>query len=241
MANASDREPLTGGASAAGAHEAAKPWFYFFLGSCTCNVLLLMAVGYLLWYAMFRPPSTSVCMQDYYENLESVRANVSAVVAEKSLANASQAKTDCFLAKYKTITFELANYSDDPVAYQWKMQIGSKEQMSEVFAERRHMMHFGTFASFWLGQEFLTVMPVPRIADCLARYSRYYPGEVQEELMQVDLRETSMMVTMVKMPECIDEMVDTYRFENYEKYYYYASNVKDTARMHKASEEECET
>ena len=32
-----------------------------------------------------------------------------------------------------------------------------------------------------------------------------------------------------------------YRFENYEKYYYYASNVKDTARMHKASEEECET
>ena len=33
-----------------------------------------------------------------------------------------------------------------------------------------------------------------------------------------------MMVTMVKMPECIDEMVHTYRFENYEKYYYYASN-----------------
>ena len=23
-----------------------------------------MAVGYLLWYAMFRPPSTSACLQD---------------------------------------------------------------------------------------------------------------------------------------------------------------------------------
>ena len=31
-------------------------------------------------------------------------------------------------------------------------------------------------------------------------------------------------MVQVKMPECIDEMVDTYRFENYEKYYYYASN-----------------
>ena len=25
------------------------------------------------------------------------------------------------------ITFDLANYSDDPVTYQWKMQVGSKE------------------------------------------------------------------------------------------------------------------
>ncbi|CAE7664046.1 unnamed protein product [Symbiodinium necroappetens] len=233
MASASDREPLTGGASAAGAREASKPWFYFFLGSCTCNVLLLMAVGYLLWYAMFRPPSTSACLQDYHENLESVRANVSAVVAEKSLANASQAKIDCFLAKYKAITFELANYSDDPVAYQWKMQIGSKEQMSEVFAERRHMMSANNYRQLY------DLLNADGVWAFL--YSRYYPGDVQEELMQVDLRETSMMVTMVKMPECIDEMVDTYRFENYEKYYYYASNAKDTARMHKASEDECET
>lgn len=29
--------------------------------------------------------------------------------------------------------------------------------------------------------------------------------------MLADIYETSMMVTMVKMPECIDSMVDTYR------------------------------
>mmetsp|Transcript_5983 Transcript_5983/g.10873 ORF Transcript_5983/g.10873 Transcript_5983/m.10873 type:complete len:85 (+) Transcript_5983:1-255(+) len=72
-------------------------------------------------------------------------------------------------------------------------------------------------------------------------YSQYYPGDVQEDLMMADIRETSMMVTMVKFPECIDEMVDTYRFENFEKYYYYSSNAGDTARMHKASGQACDT
>ncbi|CAE7277546.1 unnamed protein product [Symbiodinium natans] len=184
---------------------------------------MLVLVGYLLWYAIFRPPSTSVCMQDYHDNLARARSNVSGVVAMHSLQNASQAfestfdaKIDCFLAKYKRgITFDLANYSDDPLAYQWKMQIGSKEQMSEVFAERRQMMSADNFAQLY------DLLHLDGVWAYL--YSQYYPKDVQEELMQVDLRETSMMVTMVKMPKCIDEMVDTYRFENYEKYYYYAS------------------
>ncbi|CAE7557709.1 unnamed protein product [Symbiodinium natans] len=212
---------------------ASKTWFYLFLGSCACNLLMLVLVGYLLWYAIFRPPSTSVCMQDYHDNLARARSNVSGVVAMHSLQNASQAKIDCFLAKYKRITFDLANYSDDPLAYQWKMQIGSKEQMSEVFAERRQMMSADNFAQLY------DLLYADGVWAYL--YSQYYPKDVQEELMQVDLRETSMMVTMVKMPKCIDEMVDTYRFENYEKYYYYASNAADTARMHQTSEEECDT
>ena len=36
------------------------------------------------------------------------------------------------------------------------------------------------------------------------------PAIANHAWFEVDLRETSMMVTMVKMPECIDEMVDTY-------------------------------
>ena len=59
--------------------------------------------------------------------------------------------------------------------------------------------------------------------------------------MLADIYETSMMVTMVKMPECIDSMVDTYRFENFEKYYYYASNPASTARMQEASEKLCDS
>ncbi|CAE7768802.1 unnamed protein product [Symbiodinium pilosum] len=113
------------------------------------------------------------------------------------------------------------------------MQTGSQEEMSEVFAERRQMMSADNFAQLY------DLLNADGVWAYL--YSQYYPEEIQEELMQVDLRETSMMVTMVKMPECIDEMVHTYRFENYEKYYYYASNPKDTARMHQISEKECDT
>ena len=49
----------------------------------------------------------------------------------------------------------------------------------------------------------------------MARRTRESPGLslgpaiANSAWFEVDLRETSMMVTMVKMPECIDEMVDT--------------------------------
>eukprot|EP00438_Fugacium_kawagutii_P026668 Skav231875 [mRNA] locus=scaffold54:93250:94215:- [translate_table: standard] len=133
---------------------------------------------------------------------------------------------------YKQITFQLANYSDDPVAYQWRMQLGSKEEMSEVFQERRSMMSAQNFAQLY------DLLNADGVWAYL--YSQYFPEEVQEKLMLADMHETAMMVTMVKMPECIDGMVDSYRLENYEKYYYYARYASDAARMQQASEKLCD-
>ena len=94
--------------------------------SCFCNVLLSVAVGYLLWYALFRPSTLAVCMADYHANEARARANVSAVVQQKGLEGASQEKIDCYLAYYKQITFDLANYSEDPVAFQSLGEVTSR-------------------------------------------------------------------------------------------------------------------
>lgn len=96
----------------------AVPGFSALCCSCCCNVVLTVAVGYLLWYALFRPSTVAVCMQDYHANEARARANVSAVVAQEALEGASQERIDCYLAMYKKITFDLANYSEDPVAFQ---------------------------------------------------------------------------------------------------------------------------
>lgn len=215
-----------------GTVSAGTPWKWPFAASCCLNILLTVAVGYLLWSAIFT--STSVdCQQDFLKNLRTVRRNVSAVVAEHALDTASQGKIDCFLAKYKTITFELANYSDTPFIFQWKMQLGTPQQMREVFEERRHMMADENFTQLY---DLLN-------ADGMWAYlySRYYPKEVQEKLMQSDMRETAMMVTMVKMPECINGLVDAYAYDNYEKYFYYTRYPSNTLKMNKASEQECDS
>lgn len=227
MPEKSDLEPLTGGDSSEETGWCSKTLFC----SCCCNVILLVAVCYLVWYAIFRPPTETVCALDYHNNLAIAQANVSAVVDEYSLGNATQATIDCYLALYKAITFNLANYSDDPVSYQLKMQLGSDEEMAEVFAERRQMMFANNF------QQLIDLLNADGVWAYL--YSRYYPEDVQEKLMLADMHETAMMATMVKLPECIDDLVHTYRLENYEKYYFYVRYPGNTAKMHEASEKEC--
>ena len=204
-------DSLTGQSSSGGVslNSQSSGWFKAFLCSCCCNVLLLIAVSYLVWYAIFRPPTDTICALDYRANLAMVQDNVTAVVQKYSLANATQDQIDCYLALYKKITFDLANYSDDPVTYQWKMQLGSDSQMAEAFAERQQMMAANHF------QQLYDLLMADGVWAYL--YSQYFPEEDREKLMLADMHETSMMVTMVKMPECIDDLVHTYRLENYEK------------------------
>lgn len=206
-------------------------WRSRYTTCCFLNLLLTGAVSYLLWYAILRP-QTVQCQADYHINLGIVRRNVSAVVAELSLDTASQEQIDCFLAKYKVITFELANYSDIPFIYQWKMQLGTPDQMREVFMERRQMMNGDNFTQLY---DLLN-------ADGMWAYlySRYYPKEVQEALMQSDMRETAMMVTMVRLPECMDELMKPYLFDNYEKYFYYTRYPSNTLAMQSASGKQCD-
>lgn len=168
------------------------------------------------------------CEQDFLHNLGTAEEHASAVVAEHALDTASQTKLDCFLAEYKNITFGFANYSDVSFIYQWKMQLGTPQQVREVMAERRQMMADDNFRQLYDLQN----------ADAVWAYlySRYYPHEVQEKLMKSDWRETAMMVTMVKMPECISQLYDAYSDSNSEKYFYYTTNPISSARMAHASD-----
>ena len=99
-------DSLTGQSSSGGVslNSQSSAWFKAFLCSCCCNVLLLIAVSYLVWYAIFRPPTDTICALDYRANLAMVQDNVTAVVQEYSLANATQDQIDCYLALYKKIT-----------------------------------------------------------------------------------------------------------------------------------------
>ncbi|CAL1162891.1 unnamed protein product [Cladocopium goreaui] len=112
------------------------------------------------------------------------------------------------------------------------MQLGSDSQMAEAFAERRQMMAANHF------QQLYDLLMADGVWAYL--YSQYFPEEDREKLMLADMHETSMMVTMVKMPECIDDLVHTYGLENYEKYYFYARYASDAAKMQQISEELCE-
>ena len=207
-------------------------WQDAFWCSCGCNVLLFMVSSYFVWYAIFRPPVATVCALDYRSNLDLVKENVSAVVDEYNLADATSEEIDCYLALYKHITFSLANYSDEPTAYQWKMQLGSDSDMAEVFAERRAMMSANNFAQLY------ELLKADGVWAYL--YSRYFPEDVREALMLADMHETAMMVTMVKMPECIGDLSHTYRLENYEKYYFYARYAANAASVHEMSQTLCD-
>ena len=57
--------------------------------------------------------------------------------------------------------------------------------------------------------------------------------------MMVTMRETAMMVTMVKSPQCVEDLLHAYRLENMAKYYHFERYKENFDNMREASETPC--
>lgn len=67
-----------------------------------------------------------------------MKRNVSAMVEEAGLKNASLGKTGCYLAMHTQLTFELASSDGQiPAVYQRALQLGKNKELATTLAERR--------------------------------------------------------------------------------------------------------
>lgn len=153
----------------------------------------------------------SECQADVDSNYRIAQEHLSSVIQQEHMDVMSESQRDCFLTRYRTIV-----YTGLPVLKMWAMQLGTDAQMSEVFKERRETMNANNYEKLY------NILKNDAVWSHL--YSRYYPAGVQDKLREADMAETAKMVTMVKMEQCIPELIARYRSENRDKYYYLVSN-----------------